>query len=449
MSFLQKESNIVKAFKNRCEYDDGWFSKLNSCSTANHSHLSVKNTFLSRKLVKSSNENLNNCNLEVFQLNRNCIKSEFGIELNCDQICNCNQNDSRCSQVNSKSKYRVDSNYRRCINIDHNIAINKELNPHFCHDDYRRLETVFIRNLHGTDILTSMLENERKLKCCLNNHFINENSRARMVDWMIEVVSCFKCDENVFFNAVNLMDEYLSLEYVPLCSSDLHLIGVTCMFLSSKCYDLTPIRLETICDRIAHKKLSADQIKAKEVELIKIIDYKVSLTTTWDFTLAFLEEVFVTSQNGYNINCKRLLYDSGLSLITLETEHDKDIDELCSKAFKSFTPNLLHFLKQICLYLTKMAFFDCEIFSDSSPSIIAAGAIFVGVKISEKVNKTDYFTEWLLQKLTCLSKGNQSEISEVAQKILFKAQNSEVSLANFVNLKKVHFNSLIELRHTK
>ena len=39
-------------------------------------------------------------------------------------------------------------------------------------------------------------------------HDINVNLRARMIDWMIEVLTNFKCDDQTFFLAVGLLDRY-------------------------------------------------------------------------------------------------------------------------------------------------------------------------------------------------------------------------------------------------
>lgn len=40
--------------------------------------------------------------------------------------------------------------------------------------------------------------------------------RAKMVDWMIEVLASFNCSNETFFMAVNLMDRYLekNLKYI-------------------------------------------------------------------------------------------------------------------------------------------------------------------------------------------------------------------------------------------
>jgi len=42
----------------------------------------------------------------------------------------------------------------------------------------------------------------------LAKHKITENLRARMVDWMVEVLINFKSNDQTFFLSVNLLDRY-------------------------------------------------------------------------------------------------------------------------------------------------------------------------------------------------------------------------------------------------
>ena len=50
------------------------------------------------------------------------------------------------------------------------------------------------------------MENNFKHKKCLAKHNISLNMRAKMVDWMIEVLSSYKFSEQCFCYSVRLMD---------------------------------------------------------------------------------------------------------------------------------------------------------------------------------------------------------------------------------------------------
>lgn len=82
------------------------------------------------------------------------------------------------------------------------------------------------------------LEEYHLTGACLEKHQITASLRARMVDWMIEVLTNFKCDDQTFFLSVSLLDRYLKNQPQTLQINDLHLMGVTCMYIGSKYEDI-------------------------------------------------------------------------------------------------------------------------------------------------------------------------------------------------------------------
>jgi len=49
---------------------------------------------------------------------------------------------------------------------------------------------------------------ENDVTDCLGRHEITPILRARMIDWMIEVLTNFRCDDQTFFIACSLQDRY-------------------------------------------------------------------------------------------------------------------------------------------------------------------------------------------------------------------------------------------------
>jgi hypothetical protein len=96
-----------------------------------------------------------------------------------------------------------------------------------------------------------------------------------MVDWMIEVLSSFNCDHNTFFVAVDLMDQFLSKTQNSYQSKDIHLIGVTCMLISSKMEEVLPFKVSTVVEKMTHNKIRCDQIQAMEFEVLSTLNYKL------------------------------------------------------------------------------------------------------------------------------------------------------------------------------
>ena len=109
-----------------------------------------------------------------------------------------------------------------------------------------------------------------------------------MIDWMIEVLTNFKCDDQTFFLAVSLLDRYFKGKTETREISDLHIIGVTTMFIASKYEDIYPLKMKMVFEKIAHRKLSIEDIKSLELDILKSINYKIPAPTVLDFLRVYL-----------------------------------------------------------------------------------------------------------------------------------------------------------------
>ena len=330
-------------------------------------------------------------------------------------------------------------NYLTNVNI---IKNNKQI-PR---DEYRELLSKMVRDDYANSIIETLLEDEEINENYLFNHKITERMRSRMVDWMIEVLSNYNCDQSTFFEAVNLMDRYFkvcSKKGRILNPEELHIIGVTSMFTASKYQDIYPLRLRIIHEKIAHKKLSCEEIKSKEEEMAKLLNYSVGVPTMWDFITAFIEEIFFVESNKHHINNKTLL--DNYYVPNSDESNDNNTHYILNKLY---TKNMLNLLNHVCVYLAKMNCHDYSLMQ-KKPSLLSAGTIYVAIKICEQINKEDYINEYFTNKLNYVSQNNENDIIKTAQKILYNAQNFDSLFNGLENLKKVHFNAIIELKDTK
>ena len=55
------------------------------------------------------------------------------------------------------------------------------------------------------------------------------------------------------------------------------------MFIAAKYEEVYPIRLKTMHEKIAHKKISTDRIKQKEIDILSNLDYCITGCTLLDF----------------------------------------------------------------------------------------------------------------------------------------------------------------------
>ena len=312
-------------------------------------------------------------------------------------------------------------------------------------DEYRAMYSKYVRDDYSNSIIKSLLEDEQINENYLDNHKITERMRTRMVDWMIEVLSNYHCDESTYFESINLMDRYFKqceIKKQVLQPAELHLIGVTSMFIASKYQDIYPLRLKIVQDKIAHNKLTCQEIKNKEDEMMRYLGYNIGLPTMWDFITIFMEEIFYINCNHHQIKNKVLLenyYDDELN------EDDVKLGNIINK---KYTKNMLNLLKYVCIYLGKMNCHDYNLMQ-KKPSLLAASTIFVAIKICEQINKEDYINDYFTDKLNDISNNSENDIIKTAQKILYNAQNFDTKFSGLDNLKKVHFNAIIELKETK
>lgn len=124
--------------------------------------------------------------------------------------------------------------------------------------------TEVIAGPYSEDVLTTLRCRMDTPKGFLVNHDISSGLRAKMVDWMIEVLSSYKMSEDSFFRSVYYMDKFLERAPRKHETSELHLVGVTTMFMATKYEEIHGLKLSTVFEKIAHKKIPKTSILNKE-----------------------------------------------------------------------------------------------------------------------------------------------------------------------------------------
>ncbi|CAD8061186.1 unnamed protein product [Paramecium sonneborni] len=264
--------------------------------------------------------------------------------------------------------------------------------------DHTIQENKNLQKFYTDEIFFYLKEQEKKSTPleCLDNHSIPSNLRAKMIDWMVEVLCSYKCTDQTFFVAVRTMDFYFSKSEKQLEVSDLHLCGVTSMFIAAKYEEIHPMKLSVVYEKIAHKKLSTDQIKKKESEILQTIGFDLVGGTLFDMYNLILTNCFIESK-------------------------------LLEKNYK--------YLKKLCLYLSKMVLYDYEICSKNNYTLLAAALIFVAFKIVEQLENS-FNADSQIKEVAQIIQVDQDQLVEVAAKILNLAKNFEKHFPNLENLKK-------------
>ncbi len=432
-NYLSKKSIInskgipSKSFRQKFEKSKNAKQPLNTINENDINQCNVKSKNIKEVQIKKTKTLVNKSNNTINPPYQH--SSSFNIE-------NDKNNDLSNSIKSSVSSLNLEN---LLVNI--NLSKKNKIDV----DDYREMFSKYVRDDYSNSILQSLLEDEKVNENFLNIHKITERMRTRMVDWMIEVLSNYHCDESTYFEAINLMDRYFkecNIRNKVLQPPELHLIGVTSMFIASKYQDIYPLRLKIVKDKIAHNKLSCQEIKEKEDEITRYLDYNIGLPTMWDFINIYLEEIFYINCNKHHIK-NSILLDTYYK--TNMTEEDENLAKIINK---KYTKNMLNLLKYVCVYLAKMNCHDYQLMQKKH-SLLAASTIFVAIKICEQINKEEYINDYFTDKLNEISNHSENDIIKTAQKILYNAQNFDTKFSGLENLKKVHFNAIIELKETK
>ncbi len=88
---------------------------------------------------------------------------------------------------------------------------------------------------------------------------------------------------------MSLLDRYFKGKSETREVSDLHIIGVTTMFVASKYEDIYPLKMKMVYEKIAHKKLPMERIKALEMDILKVINYRIAAPTSLEFLKVYLK----------------------------------------------------------------------------------------------------------------------------------------------------------------
>lgn len=142
---------------------------------------------------------------------------------------------------------------------------------------------------YGSKILNNLLKRQVKLSGNFDRHEIKSSHRKQMVVWMEEVLKIFKCPNDTFFMAVHVMDRYIDQTNEELKLSDLHEIGITCMFLASKYQEVDPLTMDLMIEKVAHGKISERQLLARERKIASTLKFKFGVPNVLNFLESYME----------------------------------------------------------------------------------------------------------------------------------------------------------------
>lgn len=132
----------------------------------------------------------------------------------------------------------------------------------------------------------------------LSKQKINPIIRTRMVDWMLEVLSVFNCQDETYFLSVNLMDLFLWKTNTIYKNENMHLIGMVVMFIASKFQEIFPITLKDLEHKVGHDQFTPVDIKKMEAKVVKDVNMENLVSTSvYDFCKTYFYDFYFNNKN--------------------------------------------------------------------------------------------------------------------------------------------------------
>lgn len=178
-----------------------------------------------------------------------------------------------------------------------------------------------------------ILEKIPDLSNCLIKTSIKKQIRAQMLDWIIEVLQALSEKKDLFptlFRTILIQDLYLKYSEKALKDTDIHLIGITCMYISSKFEDIYPISILDFFDKVGHGAFSTEEIREKEFDVLRTLGFSLNFSTFMDVADFHMKNVFERDK------CKKFFYLREIVLCFLVICLHED-------GFNNFDSNLLVF----------------------------------------------------------------------------------------------------------
>lgn len=153
-------------------------------------------------------------------------------------------------------------------------------------------EGQYFKNYNSSSLLNKIPDTSNTLA----KTKISESVRTKMVDWIFEVLVKLETSEffseHVFHRAVLIMDIYFMLcKEKVLDDHDVHIIGVTSMWIASKYDDTYPIPINDFTQVAAPGVFSNDDLKEMEFKILDSLSFFVSFSTVGDVADYYLSKI--------------------------------------------------------------------------------------------------------------------------------------------------------------
>ena len=147
-------------------------------------------------------------------------------------------------------------------------------------------ENISFSGEYLNEIYSNLLQDEKNLlykpKIGYMNmqNDINEQMRAILIDWLIEVHYRFRLKSETLFQTVWIIDTYLSI--FPIIRARLQLLGIASLLISCKSQEIYYPQLNELID-ITDGAYIKDELIEMEAHVLKVLNFNIVSPTSNDF----------------------------------------------------------------------------------------------------------------------------------------------------------------------
>jgi hypothetical protein len=123
---------------------------------------------------------------------------------------------------------------------------------------------------------------------------VDEESRARIVDWMVGVQMQLRFSDETLLQSIHLFDRFLSLQ--PIEHKHLPLLGLVTILIAGKCEEVCPPRLKKLLS-LSEGSFTSSEALDMELNVMKCLDFDIMMPTV----LQYLLKLCQTCLHRYNL----------------------------------------------------------------------------------------------------------------------------------------------------
>ena len=115
---------------------------------------------------------------------------------------------------------------------------------------------------------------------------INEQMRAILVDWLVEVNTKFELSPETFYLTINIIDRFLAVKTVA--RRELQLVGISAMLTASKYEEIwAPEVNDFVC--LSDRAYTHEQILRMEKVILGKLEWTLTVPTPYVFLVRFIK----------------------------------------------------------------------------------------------------------------------------------------------------------------